>query len=139
MSQFDQLQQLMSITREKPLDLTDIVDGLAQQLRTASTKELGEAIQDMQAAGINPSDYLPIPKSVLRQRQQEQRMRHLEERHQIELKALQSKVDYEAQLARDLSKRGQQRPKPQQLPFPVPPKVQAPKPMPPVPQPPAQP
>jgi hypothetical protein len=106
MSQFDQLQQLMSITREKPLDLTDIVDGLAQQLRTASTKELGEAIQDMQAAGINPSDYLPIPKSVLRQRQQEQRMRHLEERHQIELKALQSKVDYEAKLARDLSNRG---------------------------------
>ena len=113
MSQFDQLEKLMSLTREKPLDLTDIVDGLAQQLRTASTKELGEAIHDMQAAGINPSDYLPIPKSVLRQRQQEQRMRHLEERHQIELKALQSKVDYEAQLARDLSRRSTYRPKPE--------------------------
>lgn len=113
MSQFDQLEKLMSLTREKPLDLTDIVDGLAQQLRTASTKELGEAIQDMQAAGINPSDYLPIPKSVLRQRQQEQRMRHLEERHQIELKALQSKVDYEAQLARDLSRRNTYRSRPE--------------------------
>ena len=135
MSQFDQLEKLMALTQQKPLDLTDIVDGLAQQLRTASTKELGEAIQDMQAAGINPADYLPVPKSVLRQRQQEQRMRHLEERHQIELKALQAKVDYEAKLARDLSNRsyrGQNQPaKPAPAPTATP--------MPPVPAPPKQP
>ena len=137
MSQFDQLEKLVSLTQQKPLDLTDIVDGLAQQLRTASAKELGEAIQDMQAAGINPSDYLPVPKSVLRQRQQEQRMRHLEERHQIELKALQAKVEYEAKLARDLSNRsyrGQNQPAKA-----APAAAPTATPMPPVPAPPKQP
>ena len=133
--QFDQLQQLMSLTQQKPLDLTDIVDALAQQIRSDSTRTLSEAVTDLRDAGVNPSDYLPVPKTVLRQRAIEQRMQHAQERHELEMQALRTKVEYEAKLARDLSQRGQQRPRPQQPQV----QAQAPKPMPPVPQPPAQP
>ena len=161
MSGIGDIIQLAGLASGGGFNLNPLVENISSKIGADATQVRGEAIETIKSCGEKPSDWIALSRSELRQRQvlatlkaekrrakqerkaeerrAQQEFEHRQRMLNLEFTEAQTKAQYNAQLARDLSKRGQQRPKPQQLPFPVPPKVQAPKPMPPVPQPPAQP
>ena len=142
--------QLAGLASGGGFNLNPLVENISSKIGADATQVRGEAIETIKSCGEKPSDWIALSRSELRQRQvlanlkaekqrAKQELKHLQRMQDLQFAEAQAKAEYNIQLARDLAKRGQQRPRPQQLPFPVQPKAQAPKPMPPVPQPPAQP
>lgn len=88
-SQFEQLESLVALTAS--LDsgkLDNVYDAVAQSISAGSMQKMAEAIDSIKSVGEQPSDYIAQPRSVLRQQQQAQRLRHQDELHQVELRRL---------------------------------------------------
>lgn len=88
--------------------MDSLYDALATRIAGTGAKDVAEAIESIKAAGEDPGKYIPVARSYQRQQQlaqrnalaqaeMEQRIRHAEELHQLELRRLASEVErYEA-------------------------------------------
>ena len=146
MSGIGDIIQLAGLAGGGGFNLNPLVENISSKIGADATQVRGEAIETIKSCGEKPSDWIALSRSELRQRQvlanlkaekrrAKQELKHLQRMQDLQFAEAQAKAEYNIQLARDLSKRGQQRPRPQQPQVPA----QASKPMPPVPQPPAQP
>ena len=146
MSGIGDIIQLAGLANGGGFNLNPLVENISSKIGADATQVRGEAIETIKSCGEKPSDWIALSRSELRQRQvlanlkaekkrAKQELKHLQRMQDLQFAEAQAKAEYNIQLARDLSKRGQQRPRPQQPQVPA----QVSKPMPPVPQPPAQP
>lgn len=104
MSQIDQVQELMALAApSSQVDLSPLVEALASQLNGQAMQAVGEAYQAIASAGADPSMFIAKPRSVLRQEQaalnaellrnrENQRLRHEEELHELEMRQRRAEV-----------------------------------------------
>lgn len=104
MSQLNQIEELMALVAPaSQIDLSPLVEALAAQLNGQAMQAVGEAYQSISSAGADPSQFIAKPRSVLRQEQaalnaelirnrENQRLRHEQERHEIEMRQLKAEV-----------------------------------------------
>lgn len=66
--------------------LDSLYDALATRIAGTGARDIAEAIETIRAAGEDPTKYIPVARSYQRQQQMEQRLRHAQEKHELDMR-----------------------------------------------------
>ena len=90
----EQIESIISLSAS--LDngqMDDVYSALATRIAGQGAKDLAEAITELQTAGVDPDKFIPVSRSYARHRREElklrieeQKLRHAEEMHQVQLR-----------------------------------------------------
>ena len=91
-----QLSELATLAQSfQSVDVDDVIDGIAQSISAQASRSIASAVTELRDAGLEPSDYIAMPRSAMRAKQQMQRLAIEQARADAELKHIQAMQELE--------------------------------------------
>ena len=124
MSSLDQLKQFSELASSLSNDDAAMLEAFTQVIQASAANRMANAISELNDAGVNYQDYIPMSRQAIRAKQQLQRLQHEQRMQDLEFRAKQAEVIAAEASAKRISQPRQQQPQRTMPPVPAPPQQQ---------------